>query len=62
LDSSKQIRNHKADAPARRVYLRPQLREFGHVGQLTQSGTGFTMEGVAGQSGMCQGAPNKSRC
>ena len=36
----------------RSPYSAPRLREYGHVGALTQSGTGTMVEGGMGMGGM----------
>ena len=52
----------RAPPPVRKAYVSPNLKQFGPVGRLTQSGTGLSAEMTAGGSGMCTGNSMQAMC
>ena len=54
-----------SDTAERKAYAAPELKVFGPVGALTQSGTGASPEDVmTNPNGMmvCTGGPNRQMC
>ena len=45
----------------RAIYRSPEIREFGCVRNLTQAGTGDTVEGAMGMGGGMMGSMNPNR-
>jgi len=64
VNNKPQARQCKARASARDTYFPPELKVFGPVGALTQSGTGASPEDVmTTPNGMmvCTGGPNRQQ-
>lgn len=61
--SSTTDRDVRADkqSAGRTTYRKPELREFGCVGVLTQGGSGIMVEGAMGMGGMMGGVNNPNR-
>lgn len=48
-DDKRAAKDKALSSDSARVYEAPKLREFGHVSELTQAGTGLQTENMAGQ-------------